>query len=311
MKPLFSYYGGKQRIATAIIPHLPPHTVYTEPFAGCLAVLFAKGVSPLRDCSLYREAVNDRDERIINLYRVAREQPEEFERLIKFTPYSQSEHKRAIEIGRDPNATEVDRAWAEYVGLNMSFAHQRECGWRVAVTSQNEAVTWDSRRIHVPTALDRLSAVHFGCEDALDFIRRWDSPQTCHYVDPPYPGTEQGHYGGYTEQDFADLCDLLDTCEGSFVLSNYPHSIPDTKGWRRVDIKATCSASGRGKVGKATRSRAATAEELGDRERTECLWIVDRSANVRPDLQSKLWHPGTGRVGLGSPRGEQMTLAIA
>lgn len=42
MKTPISYYGGKARIASAIVPHIMaiPHTVYAEPFAGGLAVLY-------------------------------------------------------------------------------------------------------------------------------------------------------------------------------------------------------------------------------------------------------------------------------
>ena len=77
MRPLISYYGGKQRLASKLIPLIPPHNVYVEPFAGGAALLFAKGKPEITNNHHYREVLNDKDGRITTLYRVARERPEE------------------------------------------------------------------------------------------------------------------------------------------------------------------------------------------------------------------------------------------
>lgn len=39
IRPPLAYYGGKQRLATAIVSMMPAHTHYVEPFAGGLARL--------------------------------------------------------------------------------------------------------------------------------------------------------------------------------------------------------------------------------------------------------------------------------
>lgn len=47
-----------------------------------------------------------------------------------------------------------------------------------------------------------------------------------------------GHYGGYTEQDFTDLLELLSQIKGKFLLSSYPSEILEryTKksGWHAI-----------------------------------------------------------------------------
>jgi DNA adenine methylase len=40
MRTPITYYGGKQNMARIIVPLLPPHRLYCEPFAGGAAVFF-------------------------------------------------------------------------------------------------------------------------------------------------------------------------------------------------------------------------------------------------------------------------------
>ena len=234
----------------------------------------------------YRISINDKDELLINLYRYARDNAEEFDRLIALTPYSQAEHREAMSICKNPDGHSTKRkAWAYYVNIQMSFAHQLNNGWGMGVRSEDWAATWQARSRRIPDILQRFQDVSIGCEDALDFIRRWNSPQTLFYLDPPYPNTNQGHYDGYTMDDWAALCKLLDEIDGSYVLSNYPQAIQPQSAQQRIEIKTTCSASGQGKTGKRNKSRKPTAAELGERERTEVLWVCDRSSAMRDDLK--------------------------
>lgn len=140
-----------------------------------------------------------------------------------------------------------------------------------------------------------VSHVSIECADALKYIRRWDSPQTLFYVDPPYPGSENGHYGGYTQQDFEALCDVLDNVHGSFLLSCYdnPAARAGEPEWERFEFSALCWTSMRGKTNLSgkRRSRAATQEELGNRRRTEVVWRRFRRSPVRPEIQ-KLFDSG-------------------
>lgn len=266
LKPLLSYYGGKQRIASKIVEQIIriPHTVYAEPFCGGLAVLFEKGSYFLPN-RFYVEAVNDINHQITTFYRVARDRMEELENAIQFTPYSQEEHRLSRVIYQNPEKyTELQVAWAVYVQCNMSFAKNIGSGWGTSV-SDSESSRWQNRKQRILDCCKRLAGIHIGSEDALKFIPRWDSPSTLFYLDPPYPGTDQGHYSGYTIDDYQQLCDLLDNIEGSYILSNYAQDIQPKSVQMCVEIKATMSAACR-KVIKDMNS-----------DRVEKLWICNRN----------------------------------
>ncbi|MCE3007802.1 MAG: DNA adenine methylase [Bacteroidetes bacterium] len=67
----------------------------------------------------------------------------------------------------------------------------------------------------------RLRLVQIEHNDALKVLRSRDTPSAFHYVDPPYVGSDQGHYKGYTEVHFAALLDCLASLKGKFLLSCY------------------------------------------------------------------------------------------
>jgi DNA adenine methylase len=275
MKPILSYYGGKQRIASRIVEVIRtiPHAVYAEPFAGGAAVLFAKGRPHTTNTAHYHEVINDVDERIVTLYRVCQEQEGELLHLLKYTPYSQAEYRKASAILKgEAEATDLRRAWATVVGIRQGFAKKMLGGWGTGVTTPNHAMGWANYLDALPDILARFRGVYVACEDALRFIERWDSPDTLFYCDPPYPNTCQAHYAGYTLDDWQRLCAVLDACQGSYILSNYPQEIEPQTAQQRIELDAVMSA----------------AKDVRGEKRTEVLWVCNRSS-VAGVEQSKMW----------------------
>ena len=267
MKPPFSYYGGKQRIVSRIIPHIPHHAVYAEPFCGGATVLFAKKDLRTNSQSDYIEAINDTNSLVYNFFTVLRDRFDELNHLVGHSLYSQEEHGKACAYsGDDP----LWRAYYFYLNISQSFANQLNGGWGTSLIGKSGAESYKNRNGRLKACADRLQKVHIANEDALRFIDRWDSPQTFFYCDPPYPNTNQGHYGGYTQADFERLLLKLDGCEGSFILSCYSNdAVP--KEWKRIDIKAVTS-SGNVRNG-------------GHRdERTECIWIREAKEPPRKEI---------------------------
>jgi DNA adenine methylase len=259
-KPIVSYYGGKQKLVSKILPHFPQHTVYAEPFCGGATMLFAKPYLHTGNNNNYREVINDVNDDLITMYRVAKEQPEQFFARIDATLYSQSDDKKARKILKERTSNDpLDIAWAVYLQCNMSFANCMFGGWGTSVKNHNEAITFNNRKARLKAVLERIAQTHISNEDALACLKRWDSPQTLFYIDPPYIDANQGHYAGYTREDFTNLIDTLKNIKGSFVLSCYPNDVVPAD-WTRVDFAAAMSAAKR--------------KDL-DKKRTESIWIKD------------------------------------
>lgn len=79
MDRVLNYPGSKWSSAERIINLFPPHKAYLEPFAVSLAVFLNKPPDVL-------ETINDIDGRLINMWPIMRDKPDELARLIALTP---------------------------------------------------------------------------------------------------------------------------------------------------------------------------------------------------------------------------------
>lgn len=272
MKPAFSYYGGKQRMLPNILPLIPKHTVYVEPFAGGASVFFGKSMPNVGSSDHYREVLNDLDGRIVNFYRVCQDKNKRRELLdrLAFTPYARDEHRRAL---HDDQKTDVDKAWAWFVNVQMSFSNTPSSGWRTSVFGENTPATWKRQIERLLPACERLSGVHIESDDAVSVIERWDSPQTLFYCDPPYPGSDQmGYKHKYSHSDFSELVDTLENAEGSFLLSAYDVGLCPGH-WEKYEFSAHMSAQN-------------SKDRDANRERTEVVWRRDNHVNSRPEIMT-------------------------
>jgi len=284
MKTVISYYGGKQRMASKIVPLIPRHTVYVEPFCGGAAIFFAKPWPKVTNTHHYREVINDHDKKLINFYQQLRDNGQALVDALQLTLYSEHEHQIAKELDCEDK---LEAARRYYVNVQQSFSNVLSTGWRRGVYGRNDAVTWANKVAQLPEYLDRMASVHITCDDALKVIKQWDSPQTFFYCDPPYPSAEQGHYGGYTLEHFQTLVSTLDACQGSFILSNYDQPIQMPKEWKRCefDVNATSTRT----IGYDRSKKADESDE--NRKRTEVVWRRFNKVPVREEIQ-KLYDSG-------------------
>ncbi len=226
-------------LAPWIIAHFPPHRTYVEPFGGGGSVL-------LRKTRSYAEVYNDLDSEMVNLFRVARARGEELAKVCELTPFARAEFAQSYE----PSGDELEQARRTLVRSFMGFgsnAHTTKTGFRA--NSNRSGTTPAHDWMNYPDALritiQRLRGVVIENRDALACMRQHDSPQTLHYVDPPYVmSTRSDGHGDYAfEMDDADheaLAAGLLELEGWVIVSGYRCDLYDGlySGWRRVDRHA-------------------------------------------------------------------------
>lgn len=219
MKTPIKYWGGKQQLAEKIIALMPHHHCYVEPFFGGGAVFFRKGVSKV-------EIINDLNDNMINFYKMIKRRFPDLRGEIDTTLYSEWQYKEAKELWKNgDDKDKVLRAWAVFVLSHQSFSGIMGNSWAFSDTA-NLAKRFDNiKQMFDERYVKRMESVQFFCRDALNVISNCDSEDTFHFIDPPYYNADMGHYDGYTETDFVELLELLQTIKGKFLLTTYPSSL--------------------------------------------------------------------------------------
>lgn len=218
LKTPITWYGGKQMMLRHILPIIPEHKTYVEPFFGGGAVFFSK--TPVKN-----EIINDLNKEAMNFYYTAKVNKNDLHQAVTTTLHSRSAFNDAEIVYTYPHLfTPVKRAWAFYTMANQSFsANFTSFGFDRSGTT---ALKMKNKRESFNDLIaERLALATIECDDALKIIARYDTPETFHYVDPPYFNSDCGQYKGYTEQDFERLMDLLAGIKGKFLMSSYPSDI--------------------------------------------------------------------------------------
>jgi len=237
MKTPITYYGGKQNLINEILPMIPKHRIYCEPFFGGGAVFFAKSKS-------FLEVINDKNDLLINFYQQCIDNFDDLQHKVQHTLHSESEFNKAKRIYNNPTShTDIEKAWAFWVVTNVSIMATPRGGWKRdnGTGGSHIGVSLENHRKNFQESIhNRLSKVQISCHDALDVIKERDTPDTFFYLDPPYINADQKHYRGYTEKDFKQLLEVLTEIKGKFLLSNFASDIlqeyVDCQGWNMKSI---------------------------------------------------------------------------
>jgi|688.fasta_scaffold59496_3 DNA adenine methylase len=211
---IFGRVGGKVRVRDKIISMFPSNDTwdtYVEVFAGSGAVF--RGLDLDTD---KKYVINDLNQDIYDIWRdIKKVQPEKI-RNFDFKGNKQLFYKLLRDY--EPKTIE-ERLWRNLYLSSHSYSNIRE-------SYANKGSRVGSRLLdNLEEVQEELKYATVTNQDYKKCIKRWDSPKTLFYIDPPYVDKEH-LYEGMSVNPY-ELADLLRNIKGKFILSYNIH--PEVK----------------------------------------------------------------------------------
>ena len=236
MNPPLTYYGGKQLLCKYILPLIPPHKHYIEPFFGGGAVFWAKPPS-------IQETINDTNSLVVNFYKQVKNNFDALDKLVKSSLYAEDLHGKAKNIYKNKcDFSPVEQAWGVWFLSHTCINSVLGNTMRVTKTKPDTVAKLLHKKKkhftqHIASRLENAVILN---RDANKIIKQLDSNLAFFYIDPPYIDCNQGHYSGYTKENYSELLDILQGVQGKFILSSFPNEILeqyiDAHGWNNKSI---------------------------------------------------------------------------
>ena len=236
----FGTFGGSFHYAKRIVPLIPAHKTYVEPFAGAAAVLHAKEPSE-------NEVLADLDDDVVFLHRSIKamtpERIEELRRRFEWTVTEESFLKARDMAPKDDVA--------RFYKLVFVRTHARDCRPDGTHPAQQHLGSTTNPEKYLKAA-ERLKDVTVLRQDYRKTLKAYDSPDTFFFIDPPYPGE---WFDKDNVIDLEQFVDALSKVRGKFiaVLNPTPENVAAFKRVGHVFRLKVREASGRGGAKQAMR----------------------------------------------------------
>lgn len=232
VRPVIPWRGSKRRLVKTLLPLLPPHTCYVEPFAGGLALLLAKPRSKI-------EIVNDLNGDLVALYRCIQFHLPE---LLRELTHLHIGRQTLRDLLANPGLTDIQRAARFYTRLRASFGSDGR-SFAVAKSQGRMPFTPDRHQDLLGAARDRLAGVIVECHPYERVLQNYDSPDTLFFLDPPYLNTDPDAYDGWTESDLETFRARVAKLKGKWIVT-LDDSEFNRKLWAGCQVETVSTRNG-------------------------------------------------------------------
>lgn len=219
----FNYLGGKYSVLSWLLPQLPQCKHFVDVFGGSGVVLLNRDPSPI-------ETLNDKNSRLVNFFRVLRENPEELINQLQLTPHSREEYNDAW-YKQEDSAMEQARKFFVRTQQSMWAAggQAQAKGWAASIKESRLFLSektnkWVAAVNNLPKVVERLKRVQLECKDFRYIMKHYDTAETLFYLDSPYDKTfrsDTKYEFDFLHQDFYDLHHYASKIKGRVAISGY------------------------------------------------------------------------------------------
>lgn len=209
---LFHYAGGKYRLLDDIFEifnQISPRVV-VEPFGGSAKFLLNVAPSDLTGKKIL--VYNDRDGRMVNLFTMMRDNPKELYNKFDYAVISRRLHFDYME----DTGNAIEDAFRELYVLLTSYAGHRQNFFHDY--TYQKLPSFENFRNNMLRVHEIIRHWIIESLDYVELIKKWDSPDTMFYLDPPYIDTSYYRYN-FNYHDFTILKNTLYGMEGHYLMN--------------------------------------------------------------------------------------------
>lgn len=229
----YSFFGGKAPHLVWLFSKFPSNVHLVDAMCGSGSV----GINA--DCRLV--TLNDWNSDVYNFFKVFRNRPREFLRVVKYTPFSREEFEKAA----TPCTNELEKARRFFVRAMQGFAglgsQSEGGGWGYEVSplyhyngkdrNHFRVDTWKSKLAALEIIADRLREMQIEHMPVLKILQVFDRPRVLIYLDPPYLRSVRYDKPRYriefTDQDHIDMLKAASKCKCYVAISCYDSELYD------------------------------------------------------------------------------------
>ena len=202
MKPIFCRFGAKTTLRKVIIPMIPDHKVYIEPFIGAGAIYFYKEPSE-------KEIINDIDTDLMKDYSLIKKSSSNLDKYEK----NLNTLEKIKTFYNKKKITNEDKLTHSIIKRCHGF------GGKVVVRSNVIYKTRNpfNKLQYIDKYKERMKNTKLYNTDYKNIIKKYDNKHAFFYLDPPYEDSK----GLYKEHiiNYEELNKILTKLKGKFILS--------------------------------------------------------------------------------------------